>query len=73
LGHSYYGDNRAVLSDLFHVLKANYPPEERQWLARRGSQQKPYWVFHKTPPEIHRPYRGSEQLADGDTPTRSLR
>ena len=45
IGHSYYGDNPTVLTDLFYLLNKQLPAAQRQWLTpmRLGSQM--YWVF----------------------------
>jgi esterase/lipase superfamily enzyme len=45
LGHSYYGDNRSVLSDLFNLIRTGASPEGRFGLreAWRGSAR--YWIF----------------------------
>ena len=43
VGHSYYGDNRVVLSDLFHLLRNGAPP--RFGLQRRAGPQGAYWTF----------------------------
>ena len=43
VGHSYYGDNRAVLSDLFYLLRNGAPP--RFGLQRRVGPQGAYWTF----------------------------
>jgi esterase/lipase superfamily enzyme len=45
LGHSYYGDNRSVLSDLFHLIRGNLPPSERFGLERKDRYGAPYWAF----------------------------
>jgi esterase/lipase superfamily enzyme len=45
LGHSYYGDNRSVLSDVFAIIRNHVPPDQRFGLhaADRGGGK--YWVF----------------------------
>lgn len=45
LGHSYYGDNRSVLADLFELLLENKPPNQRQWLQAMGEGAGRYWSF----------------------------
>ncbi len=45
LGHSYYGDNRSVLSDIYHLLRHNTPPEERFSLFRIPRDAGFYWAF----------------------------
>jgi hypothetical protein len=48
LGHSYYGDNKTVLADLFQVITYGLPAKRRTFLqpATRGALQ--YFEF-KTP------------------------
>jgi esterase/lipase superfamily enzyme len=45
LGHSYYGNNRTVLADLFELLGPEKPPAERKALRVARLGQLPYWVF----------------------------
>jgi esterase/lipase superfamily enzyme len=45
LGHSYYGDNRSVLSDVFNLLRKREPPDRRFGLRKRKKAGLPYWVF----------------------------
>jgi esterase/lipase superfamily enzyme len=47
LGHSYYGSNGTVLSDLFDLLHENRPPDERQWLRTQYLGSMKYWVFQR--------------------------
>jgi esterase/lipase superfamily enzyme len=47
LGHSYYGSNGTVLSDLFDLLHENRPPDERQWLRTQYLGSTKYWVFQR--------------------------
>jgi hypothetical protein len=44
IGHSYYGDNTTVLSDLFCVLRGQ-PPDGRSRLRAFKRGDVPYWVF----------------------------
>jgi len=44
LGHSYYGDNRSILSDLFNLIRTGSPPESRFGL-RAGVGPEKYWIF----------------------------
>lgn len=44
LGHSYYGDNRTVLSDIFGVIKGE-PPGKRFGLKRLKAGVQHYWAF----------------------------
>ena len=52
MSHSYYGSNRAVLSDLFALIKQNSPASERNWLLHKDFAGKNYWAFDKEPLEI---------------------
>jgi len=45
VGHSYYGSNGTVLSDLVGLLKHGMPAAQRSWLLPRDYQGLPYWVF----------------------------
>ncbi len=45
LGHSYYGSNGTVLSDLIGLLEHGMPAAQRSWLLPRDYQGLPYWVF----------------------------
>jgi esterase/lipase superfamily enzyme len=42
LGHSYFGDNCSVISDLLGLLRKREPPDRRTGLQK---QQKGYWLF----------------------------
>jgi esterase/lipase superfamily enzyme len=44
-GHSYYGDNRSVLSDLFSLFREGRDPDQRFGLRRRDVPDGRYWVF----------------------------
>ncbi|MBV9155101.1 MAG: alpha/beta fold hydrolase, partial [Acidobacteriaceae bacterium] len=44
LGHSYYGDNRSVLSDMFNLIKGE-PAAGRFGLRKHARGQQHYWVF----------------------------
>lgn len=52
MSHSYYGSNRAVLSDLFALLKQDTSALNRKWLVTRNHLGDHYWAFEKEPPEI---------------------
>lgn len=54
MSHSYYGSNRAVLSDLFSLIKQDTPAENRKWLLSKNHQGMKYWAFDKEPPEIRK-------------------
>lgn len=45
MGHSLYGDNRTVLSDLFRVLREGTPPKQRKGLDELTRFGKTYWQF----------------------------
>lgn len=46
LGHSYFGDNRSVLSDIFNLLRKREPPDRRHGLKKRvKTAGLVYWVF----------------------------
>ena len=44
LGHSYFGDSRSILSDIFKVMDKGLPPDQRGMHAIEAQQLK-YWVF----------------------------
>lgn len=52
MSHSYYGSNRAVLSDLFALLKQDSSAADRKWLLSKNYSGMKYWAFDKEPPEI---------------------
>ena len=45
VGHSYYGQNKSVLSDLFYLLREGKPPSERFGLQSRKIKEGIYWEF----------------------------
>lgn len=45
IGHSYFGDNDSVLSDLFYLLAEGKPPAKRFGLIRRTATSGKYWYF----------------------------
>lgn len=45
LGHSYFGDNSSVLSDLYYLLKDGFPASQRSRLERKSVQAGIYWTF----------------------------
>jgi esterase/lipase superfamily enzyme len=47
LGHAYYGDNSTVLADIFELLAASKPADQRQWLRAEKLGLLKYWVFHQ--------------------------
>jgi esterase/lipase superfamily enzyme len=44
LGHSYYGDNRSVISDIFYLLK-DQAPEKRSFLLKSSRDSQDFWIF----------------------------
>jgi esterase/lipase superfamily enzyme len=47
LGHSYYADNRSVLSDLFYLVRTGQRADDRFGLRRVDSSFGRYWEFKK--------------------------
>jgi esterase/lipase superfamily enzyme len=45
LGHSYYGDNRSVIGDLFNLLQDGAPPSQRFGLLPVKWKELQYWRF----------------------------
>lgn len=45
MGHSYVGDNRSVLADLFAMIKHGHPPDERAGLEAVTHPDGRYWRF----------------------------
>jgi esterase/lipase superfamily enzyme len=46
LGHSYFGDNRSIISDIFYLIQHNLPPNRRSGLKSKTIQNLYYWLFH---------------------------
>jgi esterase/lipase superfamily enzyme len=44
-GHTYYGDNSSVVSDIFHLLQNGLPPEKRDRLRPVTRRDLKYWFF----------------------------
>jgi esterase/lipase superfamily enzyme len=44
-GHSYYGDNRSILTDIFYAIREANPPDKRFGMQRAKSYGLTYWVF----------------------------
>lgn len=54
MGHSYFGENRDVLSDLFMLVKEQREARDRPHLERRTTDAGTvYWSFHRTAPAIY--------------------
>ncbi|HME98920.1 MAG TPA: alpha/beta hydrolase [Terriglobia bacterium] len=45
VGHSYYGDNRSVLTDIFELIRRGSPPQERFGLVPKERYGARYWLF----------------------------
>lgn len=45
IGHSYYGSNSTVLADLFELLQASKPADQRKWLCSMPMGALKYWKF----------------------------
>lgn len=45
VGHSYYGDNRSVLADLFWLLRKGEPPESRFGMSQFVREDGSYFAF----------------------------
>jgi esterase/lipase superfamily enzyme len=45
LGHSYYGDNRSIISDIFTVVRHGFAPTDRPGLEPRVRADAAYWRF----------------------------
>lgn len=44
VGHSYFGDNRTIISDLFLLFRDDSPPAQRNLLPQPSTAPK-WWVF----------------------------
>jgi esterase/lipase superfamily enzyme len=47
LGHNYYGDNSTVLADIFELLNASKPADQRHWLLPKRLGLLKYWYFQR--------------------------
>lgn len=45
VGHSYYGESRAILADIFSLLKTGMPPDQRFGLQAADSSGQKYWIL----------------------------
>lgn len=45
LGHSYYGDNRSVLADIFSLVRDGFSPDKRFGMVRVGMSANAWWAF----------------------------
>lgn len=62
LGHSYYGDNATVISDMIDLVRNSKSARERSWLETARLDELFYWVF--------RADRGAVGAAPAETPSR---
>ncbi len=46
LGHSYYGDNRSVITDIFELVRRGTAPHERFGLSAKSKYGARYWLFN---------------------------
>ncbi|MBD2253325.1 alpha/beta hydrolase [Nostoc parmelioides] len=47
VGHSYFSDNKSIVSDIFHLFKNNLSPDDRFGLKGRTLQCGKMWIFSK--------------------------
>jgi hypothetical protein len=45
VGHSYFGDERAVLHDMFDLIRYDLGPDHRFGLVKREAAGNLYWAF----------------------------
>jgi esterase/lipase superfamily enzyme len=45
LGHSYVGEIRTVLNDIYYLLSSNTPPGKRHGLLETGESSNRHWIF----------------------------
>ena len=45
LGHSYFGDNRSIISDIFYLIRHGLPPNQRSGLKHNVMKELYYWLF----------------------------
>jgi esterase/lipase superfamily enzyme/nucleoid DNA-binding protein len=45
LGHSYFADQRSVISDIFYLVRDGLPPEKRHGLSPRQCKAGRFWAF----------------------------
>jgi esterase/lipase superfamily enzyme len=53
LGHSYFGDNTSVISDIHRLLTEGSPPSKRSCLSEAFWSNLAYWVFVRTSCPAH--------------------
>jgi esterase/lipase superfamily enzyme len=47
LGHSYFGDNISVITDLHELLLSAIPPDRRLCLSPKPAGQPKWWIFDR--------------------------
>ncbi len=45
MGHSYYGDNKSIISDIYYLIKHKLKPDSRHTLKSAEIKNYKYWVF----------------------------
>jgi len=45
LGHSYFGDNRSIISDVFYLIRHGLAPNQRSGLKPNAMKELYYWLF----------------------------
>jgi esterase/lipase superfamily enzyme len=45
MGHSYFGDNRSIISDIFYLIREGLSPDRRSGLKPQTIQDLYYWLF----------------------------
>ena len=45
LGHSYYGDNRSILTDIYYAIHKDDPPDKRFGMRAAKHHDLTYWLF----------------------------
>ena len=45
MGHSYYGDNKSIISDIYYLIKHKLKPDSRHTLKPAEIKNYKYWVF----------------------------
>jgi esterase/lipase superfamily enzyme len=45
MGHSYFGTNRSVISDIFNLVREGHRPDDRFGLGRQEASDGVYWIF----------------------------
>ncbi len=45
MGHSYYSENRSVLSDIYYLIQEDRSPDKRFGLEPKLTPDGKYWIF----------------------------